>query len=68
MKPSSAQANPSCPDSGLRPVVGSRLDEEKRRALQASRHQEDLVLDVRESFGFMPMQLQGKAVIRWRNL
>lgn len=68
MKPSPVRANFSRPVPSAGSVVGSHVDEAKRRSLDAGGHQNQMVSDVREAFGFMPMQLQGKVLIRWRNL
>lgn len=68
MKPSRAQAVSSRQPVELRVEVVSRLDDVKRRAVQASSQRDHAVADVCQAFGFMPQQARGNAIIRWRNI
>ncbi|MDX9843615.1 MAG: hypothetical protein RBT42_07640 [Aquabacterium sp.] len=68
MKPSRAQAASSRQPAELRVEVVARLDDVKRRAVQASSQRKNAVPDVCQAFGFMPQQARGNAIIRWRNI
>lgn len=68
MKPSRAQVASSRQPVELNVEVVARLDDVKRKVVQASSQRKNAVPDVCQAFGFMPQQVRGNAIIRWRNI